>query len=55
VTGLPFPVSTISAGGQHTCAVLTNGSVWCWGDNISSQLGNNSTISAPSPVQVSGW
>ncbi len=55
VTGLPFAVSTISAGGQHTCAVLTNGSVWCWGYNISSQLGNNSAISAPSPVQVSGW
>jgi alpha-tubulin suppressor-like RCC1 family protein len=55
VAGLPFPVSTISAGGQHTCAVLTDGSVWCWGYNISSQLGNNSAISAPSPVQVSGW
>jgi len=28
------------AGGHHTCAVQTDGTPWCWGDNSSSQLGD---------------
>ena len=29
----------IAAGGHHTCAVLDNGRIKCWGDNRSGQLG----------------
>jgi len=29
----------ISAGAEHTCAVLANGRIRCWGDNSTAQLG----------------
>jgi alpha-tubulin suppressor-like RCC1 family protein len=35
----------ISTGGTHTCAVLDNGSVKCWGDGSSGQLGSNNVLS----------
>ena len=31
--------ATISAGNFHTCAIATNGSVWCWGRHTNGQLG----------------
>jgi alpha-tubulin suppressor-like RCC1 family protein len=55
VSGLPHPASALAAGGAHTCALLSNGSVWCWGSDVSGQLGDNSSINNASPVQVSGW
>ena len=35
-----FP-GPISAGGSHTCAVLNNGKVTCWGDGASGKLGHD--------------
>jgi alpha-tubulin suppressor-like RCC1 family protein len=49
-------VSTVSAGGNHTCALRTDSTVWCWGDASYGQLGDGTTGDAnrmrTSPVRV---
>jgi len=45
-------VSTIHAGGIHTCARKTDGSVWCWGDNRFGQLGIGNVTNNYSPQQL---
>ena len=36
----------IAAGAAHTCAVLDNGALKCWGENADGQLGRNSSAQA---------
>ncbi|MBF0226846.1 MAG: VWA domain-containing protein [Desulfobacterales bacterium] len=45
-------IPRIAAGGVHTVALKTDGSVFTWGDNYYGQLGNGSTIKSSIPVQV---
>jgi len=46
-----MPVA-ISAGETHTCVLLSDNTVWCWGNNDWGQLGTGTTTSSPIPVKV---
>ena len=43
----------LSSGGYHTCAILDNGDVSCWGWNIDGQLGNGGTSDKTTPTLTS--
>lgn len=47
-------VRHVAAGMLHTCAVSATGSVRCWGQNDSGQLGDGSTAPQLKPTTVSG-
>jgi large repetitive protein len=52
VTGLPSGVVSVAAGSLSTCALTSTGTVWCWGDNSTGQLGNGSFTQSNIPVEV---
>jgi len=54
VQGLGAAVTRIEAGDQHTCALLADGGVRCWGHNRFGQLGDDSTSNRTRPVAVQG-
>lgn len=49
---LGAPARFIAAGVNHTCAVLNNGSIKCWGFNNAGQLGNGTLNISNIPVNV---
>jgi hypothetical protein len=46
--------TAVSAGNNHACALLTGGTMQCWGRNIDGQLGSGNNINTNLPVMVSG-
>lgn len=51
--GLLAGVRKVAVGVRHSCALLSNGGVLCWGDNSFGQLGNGTTEQSAIPVVVS--
>lgn len=52
VSGLPGFVIQVVAGDQFSCALQSNGDVYCWGANGSGQLGDASQTASYTPVKV---
>lgn len=61
-SAMPLPVSGLSgvtalaagASSAHTCALLLDQTVRCWGYNSVGQLGDGTTVNATTPITVSG-
>jgi len=45
-------VAAVSVGGQHSCALLATGAVYCWGANYYGQLGNGTTATESVPTLI---
>lgn len=60
VVGLAQEVTSIALGGSfdyyHSCAVLADGTAWCWGNNVFGQIGASASheIANTLPVAVAG-
>ena len=45
-------VTQVSAGGVHTLAVMSDGSLWAWGSNGIGQLGDGTTEQRLTPTKI---
>ena len=54
VRGLGSTASAITGGMLHTCSLMSDKSVRCWGQNHYGQLGDGSTTNSSVPVFVNG-
>ena len=43
----------VSAGSYHTCAIMSDRTVMCWGDNWNGQLGDGTNSDRSTPVEIS--
>jgi alpha-tubulin suppressor-like RCC1 family protein len=47
-------VTQVAAGGLHSLALRSDGTVWAWGNNFYGQLGDGTYTASSTPVQVPG-
>ena len=50
--GSIYSNDTISSGESHTCAILDNGSVSCWGENLVGEIGDGTNVKRTEPTQT---
>jgi alpha-tubulin suppressor-like RCC1 family protein len=48
----PCPVLSVSGGSKHSLALLGDGTVWAWGNNLYGQLGDGTPMHFPVPTQT---
>jgi alpha-tubulin suppressor-like RCC1 family protein len=53
-SGSSRPPARVAAGGDHTCAILDDGTLWCWGSNARGELGDGTSAQRATPAPVSG-
>jgi len=51
-SGASSCTDAISAGADHTCAIRSDGTAWCWGRNEFGQLGDGTNEDRSEPVQI---
>ncbi len=54
LNGCAIRATALTTGNAHTCALLTDGTVHCWGANYRGQLGDGTTTFRSAPVRVEG-
>lgn len=47
-----FSAVSVTLGDQHSCSLLNDSSVYCWGSNVAGSIGNGSMMNASLPVRV---
>jgi alpha-tubulin suppressor-like RCC1 family protein len=50
--GVPVSFSTVEAGGSHTCGLVPNGDIYCWGQGSTGELGDGRVQTSAEPVRV---
>jgi len=48
----PGRFNAVSAGSEHTCGIMTDDRVYCWGNNAAGQLGDGGTVSRMTPALI---